>query len=118
MPANSYPPSISNPVQLPALDNDGHLCNPDEWTPEYAQLLADTLSIKLEDIHLRILTATRQFFVQYHHSPMTRALIKHLKQQLPEDDIDNARLQNLFNTGLVARHVNRLAGLPKPPNCL
>ncbi|GAF54853.1 tRNA 2-thiouridine synthesizing protein E [Psychrobacter sp. JCM 18901] len=37
---------------------------------------------------------------------------------MPELNISNQKLQQLFNTGLVARHVNRLAGLPKPPNCL
>ncbi|MBV6578279.1 sulfite reductase, partial [Acinetobacter baumannii] len=27
-------------------------------------------------------------------------------------------LQQKFNTGLVARHLSRLAGIPKPANCL
>ncbi|HFF4937178.1 TPA: sulfite reductase, partial [Acinetobacter baumannii] len=33
-------------------------------------------------------------------------------------DINNAVLQQKFNTGLVARHLSRLAGIPKPANCL
>jgi tRNA 2-thiouridine synthesizing protein E len=33
-------------------------------------------------------------------------------------DINNAVLQEQFKTGLVARHLSRLAGIPKPPNCL
>lgn len=101
-----------------ALDGDGHLCNHHSWTPQIAQILADSLGVQLTDLHYRILWQVRAFFEQYHHSPATRALIRHLQNQLPEDNIDNAKLQALFNTGLVARHVNRLAGLPKPPNCL
>lgn len=101
-----------------SLDHDGHLSDHTTWTPAIAQHLADTLDITLTDIHYRILSEVRAFFEQYHHSPSTRPLIKHLAQTLPDDEINNAKLQTLFNTGLVARHVNRLAGLPKPPNCL
>lgn len=100
------------------LDNDGHLLDHSTWTPEVAQTLADTLGLQLDDIHYRILGEVRAFFDKYHHSPATRPLIKHLTQTLPDDAINNAKLQQLFNTGLVARHVNRIAGLPKPPNCL
>lgn len=103
---------------LPPLDDDGHLCDHLAWTPQVAQLLADTLQVELTDLHYRILMQVRQFFEQYHHSPATRPLIKHLSLTLPDDQITNQLLQELFNTGLVARHVNRVAGLPKPPNCL
>ena len=101
-----------------ALDQDGHLCDNSLWTPVIAQHLADTLSIKLSDEHLQILQQVRVFFEKFNHSPATRPLIKWLQKVLPEQDISNQKLQQLFNTGLVARHVNRLAGLPKPPNCL
>ncbi|MFL1731605.1 TusE/DsrC/DsvC family sulfur relay protein [Moraxella oculi] len=100
------------------LDKDGHLDDHTLWTPQAAQILANDLGITLDEIHYRILDAVRDFFDKYHHSPTTRPLIKHLKQTLPDDDIDNAKLQQLFQTGLVARHVNRIAGLPKPANCL
>lgn len=100
------------------LDDDGHLCDHTQWTPQLAQTLADTLDVTLDDEHYRILEQVRAFFINYHHSPATRALIKHLQKELPDDAIDNAKLQRLFKTGLVARHVNRIAGLPKPPNCL
>lgn len=98
------------------LDNDGHLYNHQDWDEQAAQLLADTLEIQLNDEHFQILYAVRAFFDEYHHSPSTRPLIKHLKNTIP--DIDNAKLQALFNTGLIARHINRIAGLPKPANCL
>lgn len=103
-------------MQTILLDDDGHLCNHNDWSETTAQVLADTLDIILTDEHFAILYAVREFYQIYHHSPSTRPLIKHLQATLP--NIDNAKLQTLFNTGLVARHVNRLAGLPKPPNCL
>lgn len=110
--------SHSEVIMMPTLDADGHLTDHTLWTPAIAQQLADTLQIQLTDVHYRILEQVRIFFDKYHHSPATRPLIKHLSLALPDDEINNAKLQQLFNTGLVARHVNRLAGLPKPPNCL
>lgn len=101
-----------------SLDNDGHLIDHNLWTIEIAQQLADTLSIILTDEHYLILQAVRNYYIAFSHAPTTRPLIKYLNQQLPDLQIDNAKLQQLFNTGLVARHVNRIAGLPKPANCL
>ena len=103
---------------LPSLDDDGHLKNYNDWTPKIAQRLADTIGVTLESEHYQIIGEVRVFFETYHHSPSTRPLIKYLMASLPNLDISNQKLQKLFNTGLVARHVNRIAGLPKPPNCL
>jgi tRNA 2-thiouridine synthesizing protein E len=100
------------------LDQDGHLCDHTIWTPAIAQQLANSLEVIINAEHLAILQQVRAFFVKFNHAPATRPLIKWLQQTLPEHDISNQKLQQLFNTGLVARHVNRLAGLPKPPNCL
>lgn len=100
------------------LDQDGHLCDHTIWTSDIAQQLANTLDVTLDTEHLQILQQVRAFFDKFNHAPATRPLIKWLQKTLPEHDISNQKLQQLFNTGLVARHVNRLAGLPKPPNCL
>lgn len=101
-----------------ALDQDGHLCDHTLWTPVIAQQLANTLSVDIDTERLAVLQQVRAFFVKFNHAPATRPLIKWLQQTLPDYGISNQKLQQLFNTGLVARHVNRLAGLPKPPNCL
>ncbi|ABE74952.1 putative DsrC-like protein [Psychrobacter cryohalolentis K5] len=110
--------SINMALDDVALDQDGHLRDHTIWTPDIAQQLANTLDIVLDTERLAVLQQVRAFFVKFNHAPATRPLIKWLQQTLPDDDISNQKLQQLFNTGLVARHVNRLAGLPKPPNCL
>ncbi|EOR05268.1 tRNA 2-thiouridine synthesizing protein E [Acinetobacter tandoii DSM 14970 = CIP 107469] len=99
------------------LDQDGHLVDYTLWTPEVAQELANSLELELTDWHLNILHAVRQFYQQFGHSPATRPLIKFLMKSV-SPDINNAMLQEKFNTGLVARHLSRLAGVPKPANCL
>ena len=101
-----------------ALDQDGHLIAHQTWTPDIAQQLANTLDVTLTPEHYQIIDAVRQYYDLYSHPPTTRPLIKFLSKQLPSLAVDNAKLQAMFNTGLVARHVNRIAGVPKPANCL
>ncbi len=87
------------------LDQDGHLVDYTIWNQEVAKELAKSFM------------AVRQFYQQFGHSPATRPLIKFLMKTVSAD-INNAILQEKFNTGLVARHLSRLAGVPKPANCL
>lgn len=104
-------------VQLPALDKDGHLVNHLEWTPAVARLLAARDQLHLSDEHLNVLQAMREYYRRFEHAPATRPLIKFLMQTVGHD-CTNAHLMALFKTGLVARTLARLAGLPKPANCL
>ncbi len=99
------------------LDQDGHLVDHTLWDHAVAQQLADGLQLQLTAWHFEILDAVRQFYQQFGHAPATRPLIKYLIKSIGPD-IDNAVLQERFNTGLVARHLSRLAGIPKPANCL
>lgn len=99
------------------LDQDGHLKDYRQWSPEVAQLLAQSLDLQLTDWHFDILNAVRDFYQVYGYSPATRPLIKYLNKKV-NAEISNQLLMQKFNTGLVARHLTRLAGLPKPPNCL
>lgn len=99
------------------LDQDGHLIDHTIWNTDVAQQLANSLNITLTPWHIDILNGVRLFYAQYGHSPSTRPLIKFLNKTV-DQDLTNANLQHAFNTGLVARHVCRLAGIPKPANCL
>ncbi len=99
------------------LDADGHLIDYQEWTPEIAQLLASRDQLVLTEVHLQVLFAMRAFYARFEHAPATRPLIKFLLQTVGPE-MTNAHLMALFNTGLVARTLARLSGLPKPANCL
>lgn len=97
------------------LDEHGHLADFHAWTPAIAQAFADDLALHLTAQHYQILGYVRDFYHDFHHAPSTRALIKFLQSK--NKDLNNAHLQALFNTGLVARHLSLLAGLPKPLHC-
>lgn len=99
------------------LDQDGHLVDYTIWNETVAQTLAKSLAIELTPWHFEVLLAVRQFYAQFGHSPSTRPLIKFLMKTV-NPEINNTILQERFNTGLVARHLSRLAGVPKPANCL
>ena len=99
------------------LDQDGHLVDYTVWNHQVAQTLAQSLELELTAWHFEILEAVRHFYAQFGHSPATRPLIKFLMKTV-SSEINNAVLQEKFNTGLVARHLSRLSGVPKPANCL
>lgn len=99
------------------LDQDGHLVDYTIWNEDVAQELANSLDLELTAWHFEILNAVRQFYAQFGHSPATRPMIKFLMKTVGPE-VDNAMLQDKFKTGLVARHLSRLAGIPKPANCL
>ena len=99
------------------LDQDGHLLDYTVWNEQVAQELAQSLELELTAWHFEVLHAVRQFYQQFGHSPATRPLIKFLMKTV-SPEINNAVLQEKFNTGLVARHLSRLAGIPKPANRL
>lgn len=104
-------------MQNIAIDQDGHLHNHLEWSPEIAAFLAQKDGLVLSDSHLQILYTTREFYNRFGYAPATRPLLKFLIKELG-DHISNAQLMQDFQTGLVARTLARLAGLPKPANCL
>ena len=99
------------------LDQDGHLKDHLDWSPEVAQIMAAKEGLRLEHSHIEILLTVRKFYSRFGYAPATRPLIKFLMKTV-SPEINNAELQQRFNTGLVARHLSRLAGVPKPANCL
>ena len=87
------------------------------WSETTARQLAIEENIELTDEHLEILQIARQFYADYGFSPSMRPLIKSVANQL---DISKARsiyLMQLFPPS-PPRIAAKIAGLPKPKNCL
>ncbi len=97
--------------------SNNHLDNLAAWSETTARQLAIEENIELSDEHLEILHVARQFYADYGFSPSMRPLIKSVAAQL---DISKGRsiyLMQLFPPS-PARIAAKLAGLPKPKNCL
>ncbi|HEX5276325.1 MAG TPA: TusE/DsrC/DsvC family sulfur relay protein [Fluviicoccus sp.] len=102
----------------PAVDGDGHLLDPNSWTPATAEALAAASGLTLDQRHWEILLAARDFYTRFQRAPATRPLLKYLAQTLGPEKATSIYVMQLFGGGTQARTIARLAGLPKPPNCL
>ena len=99
------------------LDPEGYLRDLSQWSPEVAQQLALKEGIELTERHWQVLQALRDFYAQFQLSPANRPLIKYIAQTLGPDLGTSLQLNLLFK-GAPAKLGAKLAGLPKPDNCL
>ncbi len=104
---------------MPSLDLDpeGYLRDLSQWSPEVARQLALKEGIELTERHWQVLQALRNFYAQFQLSPANRPLIKYIAQTLGPELGTSLQLNLLFK-GAPAKLGAKLAGLPKPDNCL
>lgn len=117
--AETVAPSIklgSSPVKL-ALDKEGNLQNLDDWSPAVADMLAKGADIELTGAHWEIIYLVRNFYQQRGLSPIMRILVKLVERELGPNKGNSLYLLSLF-PGSPAKLVARIAGLPRPLNCI
>lgn len=100
-----------------ALDQDGYLQELADWSPAAAEALARGEELQLNSEHWEILELLRAFYSEYQLSPATRPLIKYVALKLGPEKGNSLHLNRLFK-GTPAKLAAKLAGLPKPTNCL
>ncbi|HSP31561.1 MAG TPA: TusE/DsrC/DsvC family sulfur relay protein [Halomonas sp.] len=99
------------------LDPEGYLVNQSEWSESVAKLMAEEEGLPLTPEHWEIIAVVREFYRRYEMAPAMRALVKATKNALGEEKGRSIYLMQLF-PGSPAKRIARLAGLPKPTNCL
>jgi tRNA 2-thiouridine synthesizing protein E len=107
-------------MQLPkslALDKEGFLKNLDDWDYDVARSIAANESIELTQAHWEVIELLRRFYEQFELSPAMRPLLKYIAQHLGKDKAQSIYLLKLF-PGSPAKLASKIAGLPKPDNCL
>lgn len=102
---------------LPDLTDEGFLRHPVDWNDAVAEHLAFAEGITLNESHWEILHLLRDYYRDYDSSPAMRALVKYTKLRLDADKGRSIYLMKLF-PGSPAKIASKLAGLPKPANCL
>ncbi|MCJ8170796.1 TusE/DsrC/DsvC family sulfur relay protein [Atopomonas sediminilitoris] len=100
-----------------ALDKDGFLADFNQWSPAAAQALAQLEGLALSEAHWQVIHLQRQFYATFELAPAMRPLVKFIAQQAGPELGNSLRLNQLF-PGSPAKLSARLAGLPKPNNCL
>lgn len=99
------------------LDDEGFLLNLDDWSEPLAEVLAQREGIDYGMEHLEVVRLLRQFYEQYQLSPAMRPLVKYIAKHLGPERGSSLYLLRLF-PGSPAKLASKIAGLPKPDNCL
>lgn len=99
------------------LDPEGYLVDMEEWSPAVAEQLAKEEGIELTEEHWEIIHVLRDFYARFEQAPAMRPLVKAVGQALGAEKGRSIHLMALF-PGSPAKVGARLAGLPKPANCL
>ena len=100
-----------------AFDKEGFLRNLDDWNREVAEQIALAEGIDLTAAHWEIIELLREYYREFDSSPAMRPLVKYCRLKLGEDKGRSIYLMSLF-PGSPAKIGSKLAGLPKPDNCL
>ena len=100
-----------------ALDNDGYLKELSSWEPKVAVALAAAEALDLTEAHWDVLNVLRDFHRETGVSPSMRPLVKLVRESLGEDKGTSMYLLGLF-PGNPAKVAAKIAGLPRPTNCI
>lgn len=104
-------------VSSSTLDKEGFLCDLTDWTPQVAEQIAAMENIVLAEDHWEIIYLLRAYYQEFHSSPAMRALVKYCALKLGAEKGRSIYLMSLF-PGSPAKLGSKIAGLPKPDNCL
>lgn len=104
---------------LPAdsFDREGFLRHLQDWNTEVALQIARTEGLELTPAHWEIIHLLRAYYREYDSSPSMRPLVKYSALNLGPDKGKSIYLMTLF-PGSPAKIGSKIAGLPKPDNCL
>jgi tRNA 2-thiouridine synthesizing protein E len=100
-----------------AFDPEGFLRKLDDWTPEVAAQIAAGEALELTPAHWEVINALRDYYREFDSSPAMRPLVKYCALKLGSDKGRSVYLMSLF-PGSPAKLASKIAGLPKPANCL
>ncbi|WP_444884654.1 TusE/DsrC/DsvC family sulfur relay protein [Microbulbifer sp. PSTR4-B] len=105
-----------NGLEIP-LDKEGYLRDLNDWNRDVAEELAHAEKIELTNAHWEVIELLQEFYRQFELSPAMRPLVKFIGQHLGSEKGRSIYLMQLFPPS-PAKIASKIAGLPKPTNCL
>lgn len=99
------------------VDADGFLIDHTMWNEQIAEQLALNEGLALSPEHWQLIHLIRQFYTEFGLSPAMRPLAKYIKLHLGADKASSIYLMQLFPQS-PAKFLAKIAGLPRPENCL
>lgn len=101
----------------PVFDKEGFLADLTAWNEEVAKSIAIQEGIDLTSEHWQLIYCARDYYANFDLSPEMRPLVKWVAQKLGPEKGRSIYLLSLF-PGSPAKLVSKIAGLPKPLNCI
>ena len=99
-----------NMLETVEFDKDGFLIDPQLWTPDLANAIAELEGIVLTDNHWKVINFARAEYDQNGDAPTLRRIKK-------STGISTKEMYQLFPKG-PAKLAAKIAGLHKPTGCL
>jgi tRNA 2-thiouridine synthesizing protein E len=100
-----------------AFDKEGFLRKLSDWNPTVAEQISAAEGVELTPAHWEILGLLRAYYREFDSSPAMRPLVKYCALKLGAEKGRSIYLLSLF-PGSPAKIGSKIAGLPKPDNCL
>ena len=98
-------------------NEQGFLCNLEEWSEAFAEALAERDDIRLYVDHWELIWYFRDYYAQTHTHPTMRAMVltlgKHRGERFRDKKDYEKHIYSLFPTDPI-RELCKLAGLPMP----
>lgn len=110
-------PGTENVLPPGAFDREGFLRRLEDWTPGVARQIAAGENIELSEAHWELINLLREYYREFDSSPAMRPLVKYCGLKLGAEKGRSIYLLSLF-PGSPAKIGSKIAGLPKPDNCL
>ncbi len=98
-------------------DKEGYLENINDWSESIAEHIAQAEALILTQEHWDVIHLLRQFYHEFELSPAMRPLVKYVGLHLGKDKGNSIYLLTLFPPS-PAKIASKIAGLPRPANCL
>lgn len=95
------------------LLSDGQLANIHEWNESLAEALAQREGIVLTEAHWKLIRLMRQYYEEFHTSPIRKLLKKSIAEKYGVAMAKDACLDRLFPHGIQTQGT-RIAGIPTP----
>ena len=108
---------LDQAVTAPARDDEGYLVNLADWSPRVAEQIAKEAQLELLADHWELIELVRDFHERTDVVPAMRPLVKLVRDNLGAAKGNSLHLNLLFPDG-AAKLLAKVAGLPKPTNCL
>ena len=97
-------------MQAPAVDDDGYLDDPDQWTEDWARVTAAAMDIELTPEHWEAIGFMRAYYEEHRVPADARFVMRHLTEMR---GASRNRLFELFPYGYPGQAC-KIAGMRRP----